>query len=100
VALGLSRDDLATALGLTQTEIAEMWKDQRELRPSDVRIIAALLGTSPAEIAEHAGISTPLPKDDGQSMREVVQRLDRLEETVAELKALILSREPSGKTNS
>jgi hypothetical protein len=98
--VGLSRSDLATALGLAEAEIGDMWKDQRELRAQDVRIIAALLGSSPAEVAEHAGISTPLPKDDDQAIRAIFQRLDRIEKTLAEIKTLLQARDPSGQTNS
>jgi transcriptional regulator with XRE-family HTH domain len=87
--LGLSRSDLGTAMGLTEQEILELWKDQRELKSRDVRIIAALLGAPPAEIAERAGISTPVPKDDDQAVAMILQRLDRIEKTIVELKALV-----------
>jgi transcriptional regulator with XRE-family HTH domain len=93
--LGLSRGDLGTALGLTEGGIAELWKDQRELRAHDVRIIAALLGSAPAEIAEHAGISTPVPKDDVSSLAAILQRLERIETTLAELKALVHAMDSS-----
>src|SRR5579859_7408085 len=86
--LGLSRSDLGTALGLSDREILELWKDQRELKANDVRIIAALLGAPPAEIAEHAGISTPVPQDDATTAA-VLYRLDQIEKTLAELKVLV-----------
>jgi len=86
--LGLSRSDLGTALGLSDREILELWKDQRELKANDVCIIAALLGAPPAEIAEHAGISTPVPQDDATTAA-VLHRLDQIEKTLAELKVLV-----------
>lgn len=87
--LGLGRSDLGNALGLTEQQIADVWKDQRELKANDVRIIAALLGASPAEIAEHAGISTPVPKDDDKAVTAILQRLDKIERALVELKALV-----------
>jgi transcriptional regulator with XRE-family HTH domain len=89
--LGLSRSDLGSALGLTEGEILELWKDQREVKARDVRMIAALLGASPAEIAEHAGISTPVPSDDDRATTAILQRLDRIEKTLSELEALVRS---------
>ena len=87
--LGLSRSDLGMALGLTEQGILELWKDQREVKAQDVRIMAALLNASPVEISEHAGVSTPLPKDDDGAMTVILQRLDRIEKTLAELEALV-----------
>ena len=93
--LGLSRSDLATALGLKEGQIAEVWKDQRELKAQDVRIMAALLGATPAEIAGHAGISTPVPEDDDKATTAILQRLDRIEKALDELKALVHTRDQS-----
>jgi len=58
----LSRDNIGAILGLTLDEIAEVWKDQRELKAADVAIIAALLSHTPETIATRAGVSTPAPK--------------------------------------
>ena len=60
--LGLVRATVAMALGLSDREIGEIWKDQRELSARDVAILANLLDTTPSEVAERAGISTPVPK--------------------------------------
>lgn len=89
--LGLSRADLGSALGLSEGELAEVWKDQRELKGRDVRIMAALLGCSPTDIAEHAGISTPVPKDDAATTNTVLQRLDQIDKTLSDLKGLVQS---------
>ena len=98
--LGLSRSDLGTALGLSEREILELWKDQRELKANDVRIVAALLGASPAEIAEHAGISTPVPKDDDKAVTAILQRLDEIEKALVELTALVQAIERSVRRRS
>ncbi len=96
-AVHLSRADLARALGVSETGIAEIWKDQRELSARDVAIIAALLGASAADVATHAGISTPLPKPGDASDVGVAERLDRVERLLIELKNLVvdLKRERS-----
>ncbi len=59
--LGLVRATVAMALGVSDHEIGDIWKDQRELSARDVAILANLLDTTPAEIAERAGVSTPVP---------------------------------------
>src|SRR5580704_12246863 len=86
-ATGLSRSDLASALGLTPSQIDEMWKDQRELKAQDVRVIAALLGASQTEVANRAGISTPVPKAGPAGNAAILQRLDSIEKTLAEIRA-------------
>jgi transcriptional regulator with XRE-family HTH domain len=84
-AAGLTRDAVAAALGLSRDELREMWKDQRELSPSDVRILSGLLGASAGEIASRAGISTPVPREAGADTR-----LQRIERELAEIKSLLL----------
>ena len=92
VGAGLKRDDVATALGLSAEQIAEVWKDQRELSANDVRLLAALLSVPAAEIASRAGISTPVPKDaPSRELAEIGERLARVERALAELKALVLA---------
>jgi transcriptional regulator with XRE-family HTH domain len=90
-ASGLTRDTIAAALGLTSEQVAELWKDQRELSANDVRTLAMLLGATPAEIASRAGVSTPVPKENASgAVAELGERLARVERTLAEIKALIL----------
>lgn len=88
-ALGLSRATVATALGLGESELAEIWKDQRELRARDVAILAALLGVETKEIATRAGVSTPVPSASDTTCDAVAQRLTRIEERLSELEALV-----------
>lgn len=86
----LSRADIARALGLSDSEMAEIWKDQRELTARDVATMAALLAVTPHEIAAHAGISTPVPK--AGSEPPLAERLDRMETLLQEIKALLTER--------
>ncbi|MBA1403606.1 DNA-binding protein, partial [Klebsiella pneumoniae] len=46
-AVGLDRGAVAAALGLNAGQIAEVWKDQRELSAHDVRLLSMLLSVSP-----------------------------------------------------
>jgi transcriptional regulator with XRE-family HTH domain len=82
----LSRGDLARALGLSESQIAELWKDQRELSAREVSLMAALLGATAADVAAHAGISTPVPQVGGANLDA---RLARIEQSLEELKALV-----------
>lgn len=91
---GLTRDDVGRLLQLSADQVAELWKDQRELRAGDVSVLARLLGASPSDVAKHAGISTPVPKDGGdvaQRLSEMDERLTRIERMIVELKTLILT---------
>ena len=99
--LGKSHAALAKALGLPLQELAAVWKDQRELRAQDVEVMASFLTVSVAEIANRAGVSTPLretqaePKgsDLEEQLRRALVRIDRLEQEVEVLKGQISSRE-------
>lgn len=81
--LHLSRDNLAAMLGLDAAGVAELFKDQRELKAADVSIIAALFNVAPAEVANRAGISTPVPKRAGTP--ELDARLAAIEAKLDEL---------------
>ena len=82
---GLGRAVLAAAAGLGEDELAEVFKDQREISAGQVAVFAELLGVTAAEVAAHAGVSTPLPG--GQ---DPAQRIAALERRVAALEAVIL----------
>jgi transcriptional regulator with XRE-family HTH domain len=89
----LTRSDAARALGLSDSEVAEVWKDQRELSARDVATLAALLAATPQEIAQHAGISTPVPKAQNDvSLTALADRLERVEADLARIKALLERR--------
>ena len=92
-AAGLQRGDVAAALGLSNEQIGEVWKDQRELSANDVRLMAALLAVPASEVASRAGVSTPVPKDvpsDAAALAELGDRMARVERTLAEIKTLLL----------
>jgi hypothetical protein len=90
-ASGLDRAAIAAALGLNAEQVAEVWKDQRELSAGDVRMLSMLLSVSPEEVASRAGVSTPVPKDaPPQDLAEIGERLVRVERVLAEIKVLIL----------
>ncbi len=78
---GLSRSVMAAAAGLSPDDLDLVFKDQREVSAGEVAIFAELLGTAPAEIARHAGVSTPVPGADP------VARIAALERRVAALEA-------------
>jgi transcriptional regulator with XRE-family HTH domain len=97
--LGLGRAHVAQALGIDEQDLALIWKDQREVSARDVAILAALLGVSPAEIAERAGISTPVPETvaaDSDVIAEMNARLARLERELADIKAMLSEIERRG----
>lgn len=78
---GLSRAVLAAAAGMTEPDLGLAFKDQRELSAPEVAAFAELLGVPAAEIAAHAGVSTPVPGD------EAASRIAALERRVAALEA-------------
>lgn len=80
---GLTRAVLATAAGLSEAELALVFKDQRELSAQEVARFAELLGVPVAEVADRAGIATPVPG----GARPLEQRIAALERRVAALEA-------------
>lgn len=89
-----TRRDVAALLKLSDEQVGELWKDQRELRPADVSALARYFGVPAAEIAKRAGISTPMPAESGdvaERLAEMDARLERIERMIVELKTLILT---------
>jgi len=86
-AVGLARTNIAAALGLTDEELADVWKDQRELSARDVAVLAALLGVGAHDVAARAGVSTPVPT--APQSRDIEERLARIEERLAALERRI-----------
>ena len=87
----LARSDLARALNLRDDEIAEIWKDQREISAREVSLIAALLGVATKDVAHRAGVSTPVPQT-APTLADLHARLLRVEKTLDEIKALLASK--------
>jgi transcriptional regulator with XRE-family HTH domain len=86
---GLSRAVLATVSGMGEADLALVFKDQRELSAAEVAAFAELLGVTPAEIANRAGVSTPVPA--GPALEDRVAaleaRVQMLEGKLARLRA-------------
>src|ERR1700754_4811032 len=82
---GLARAVMAAVAGLSEAELAEVFKDQREVSAGQVAAFAELLGVSAAEVAERAGVSTPAPTEDPVAALE--RRVAALEAEIARLKA-------------
>jgi len=82
---GLSRAVLARVAGLSEDELALVFKDQREVSAGQVAAFAELLGVTSAEVANRAGISTPSPDTGSPADRRIVE----LERRVAALEAEI-----------
>jgi len=83
---------------LSEIQVNEVWKDQRELSAGQVSVLAHLLDVSVEEIAHHAGISTPVPSTpvEADEMKQVLgllsqmnDRMARLEEEVTGLRQLM-----------
>jgi transcriptional regulator with XRE-family HTH domain len=81
---GLTRATLAAICGIGEAEVTLIFKDQRELSPREVTLFAELLGASPAEIADRAGVSTRAPAVD-----PVEARFRTLEARIAALEAVV-----------
>ena len=81
---GLSRAVMAAVAGLSEAELAEVFKDQREVSAGQVAAFAELLGVTAAEEADRAGVSTPTPKDD--PVADLERRVAALEAEIARLR--------------
>jgi hypothetical protein len=82
---GLGRAALAAGAGMSEAELVLVFKDQRELSAAEVTAFAELLGATPAEIAERAGVSTPVPGADATESRlaRIEARLTAIEAALA-----------------
>jgi hypothetical protein len=82
---GLSRAVMAAVAGLSEDELALVFKDQRELSAGQVSAFAELLGVPAAEVADRAGVSTPTPGAEDR-VAELERRVAALEAEIAKLR--------------
>ncbi|MES1989933.1 MAG: hypothetical protein V4441_03150 [Pseudomonadota bacterium] len=105
--LDLTRDDVAASLRLTREAVDEMWKDQREMSPNDVVMLARLLKAPADEVVTRAGIATPAPLSASaapagdasavlEKLEELDQRMARIERALAELQSMVIATRPLG----
>jgi hypothetical protein len=81
---GIGRAALAAGAAMSDAELGLVFKDQRELSIAEVTAFAELLGATPAEVAERAGVSTPVPGADAAE-----SRLARIEARLAAVEAAL-----------
>lgn len=104
---GLSHADLAKALGLTEAELGEMWKDQREILDREIGTMALLLGVNEDEVRKRGGIQgspearaalrakrhvAAVPSNP-QKPEPVEARLERIEARLDELTELLKTKD-------
>lgn len=97
--LNLGREIVAGALQLSEEQVSEVWKDQRELSAGQVSVLAHLLDVSVEEIAHHGGVSTPLPSAplaaqapsvDAGEMAQVLSLLSHMNDRMAQLEEEVI----------
>lgn len=81
---GIGRAALAAGAAMSEAELGLVFKDQRELSAAEVTAFAELLGATPAEVAERAGVSTPVP-----GANDAETRLARIEARLAAVEAAL-----------
>lgn len=96
-ACGLGRMDAARVLGLDEEGVRELWKDQREVSPRDVMLLAALLGEEVDEVARRSGVSTRTPAS-ADPLIALSQRVARLEADFATLQAALAQLQATNRT--
>jgi hypothetical protein len=84
---GVSRTVLAAGAGMSEADLALVFKDQRELSAAEVAVFAELLGVEVKEVAERAGVSTPLPGGGAEArIATLERRMEALEAEVTRLR--------------
>lgn len=104
---GKSRTELAATLGVSEPDINDIWKDQREVSPTEVTMIADFLNESRTEIASRCGVSTISTEPDtlptsglsndiaaalADRLTRIEGRLARIEQSLADIHAALVGR--------
>ncbi|MDD3445671.1 MAG: hypothetical protein PHS60_09700 [Zavarzinia sp.] len=92
--LGLGRASIAATLNIPEPEVEALFKDQRELKPTEVVTLAALLAVPVTELTRRAGAGTVAPETEPAApfearMDAVEQAMQRLEERMSRVESLI-----------
>ncbi len=99
--LGLDRSTVAATLNIADAAVEALFKDQRELAPTEVVTLAALLAVPVAEVVRRAGAGTEMPDEDSLSpaapmasgfddrLDAVEQAMQRLEERMNRVEGLL-----------
>ncbi len=83
-AMGLDKGALAQGLGLSEAELAAVWKDQRMLSDREFAVLALLLGEPEAQVRVRAGVQgAPHPMDLSDRVAALEARVARLEAALA-----------------
>jgi len=98
----LAKKDVARALSITEQELADMWKDQREISVSEIKTLALLLAEPEAEVKKRGGLQgtsgagaqvgrqSPRARAPAEAAKN--ERLDRIEAVLQEILAELKKR--------
>lgn len=102
-----SRADVARLLNLTEGEVDQLFKDQREMSANDVLALAEMLQQPVAEVADRAGVSTPSPKSStaaemssDEKIAALGAEIIRLQNDVQQLRARVQLLELTASQNA
>ncbi|PWR23607.1 DNA-binding protein [Zavarzinia compransoris] len=98
--LGLARSNVAAALNVSEAAVDALFKDQRELAPTEVVTLAALLAVPVADVVQRAGAGTQMPDEVPEPqpaapggfddrLEAVEQAMQRLEERMNRVESLL-----------
>jgi len=99
---GLTRADVASCLSLSPGEVDQLFKDQREMSANDVLAVAQLIGCEAAQVADRAGVSTPVPKKTltaDEKLAQMAAQIARLEAELLRMRDRVQSLEMAAAQN-
>ena len=95
-----NKKQLALALGVSEERLESIWKDQSVMTEAQVSKAAAFLGQAKETLIHYAGVGSvektpPITSSaimEAEDISEVLERLDRIEKSLIELKSMIFSQ--------